>query len=93
MSLDDILRVLKDRPMESPVLPHFLTPQLKSKPVNTSAFFLAVRETNTTVLDVALEVGYEDPSYFSRAFKRSASISPSEYRHQQRLHKNGPAQQ
>ena len=40
--LDDILRVLKDRPRESPVLSHFLTPLLKGKSVNTSAFILAV---------------------------------------------------
>ena len=42
VSLDDILRALKDRPRESPVLSHFLTPLLKGKSVNTSAFFLAV---------------------------------------------------
>src|SRR6056300_1441046 len=41
LSLDDVLRVLKDRPRESPVLSHFLTPLLKGKSVNTSAFLLA----------------------------------------------------
>ena len=41
ISLDDILRVLKDRPKESPVLSHFLSPLLKGKSVNTSAFILA----------------------------------------------------
>jgi hypothetical protein len=41
IALDDILRVLKDRPKESPVPSHFLTPLLKGKSVNTSAFILA----------------------------------------------------
>ena len=33
--------MLKDRPRESPVLSHFLTPLLKGKSVNTSAFIMA----------------------------------------------------
>lgn len=45
-----------------------------------------LRETDATALEIALEVGYEDPSHFSRAFKRIAGISPREYRRQQRLH-------
>ena len=42
LSLDDILRVLKDRPRESPVMSHFLTPILKGKSANTSGFILAM---------------------------------------------------
>ena len=42
VSLDDILRVLKDRPRESPVMSHFLTRILKGKSANTSGFILAV---------------------------------------------------
>jgi hypothetical protein len=41
ISLDDILRVLKDRPKESPVMSHFLTPLLKGKSANTSGFIMA----------------------------------------------------
>jgi len=44
-----------------------------------------LRETDATALEIALEVGYEDPSHFSRAFKRMASISPREYRRRQRI--------
>ena len=40
--LDDILRVLKDRPRESPVMSHFLTRILKGKSANTSGFILAM---------------------------------------------------
>ena len=42
IAFDDILDVLKDRPEGSPVMSHFLTPLLKGKSVNTSAFILAV---------------------------------------------------
>jgi len=41
LALDDILDTLKKRPEGSPVLSHFLTPLLKGKSVNTSAFILA----------------------------------------------------
>ena len=40
-----------------------------------------LRETDASGLEIALEIGYQDPSHFSRAFKRIYSISPSEYRH------------
>ena len=52
-----------------------------------------LRETDATALEIALEVGYEDPSHFSRAFKRLAGISPREYRRQPWLYKTGPDQQ
>ncbi|MEN8801870.1 MAG: AraC family transcriptional regulator, partial [Thiogranum sp.] len=45
-----------------------------------------LRESDATALDIALEVGYEDPSHFSRAFKRIAGVSPREYRRQQHRH-------
>lgn len=32
------------------------------------------------VIDVAFEVGYEDPTHFSRAFRRSHGLSPTEFR-------------
>jgi hypothetical protein len=38
---EDIQRVLEKRPAGSPVLSHFITPLLKGKSVNTSAFLLA----------------------------------------------------
>ena len=32
--------------------------------------------------DVSIEVGYENPSYFSRQFKKYTGLTPSEYRNQ-----------
>jgi AraC-like DNA-binding protein len=37
-------------------------------------------EPNIRLLDVAISVGYTDPSNFSRAFRRFAGVSPREYR-------------
>ena len=36
--------------------------------------------TRMTAQQVAYALGYDDPSYFSRAFKRSLHLSPSDYR-------------
>lgn len=36
--------------------------------------------TSMSILDIALEVGYQDASYFSRVFRRYAKDTPSNYR-------------
>jgi AraC family transcriptional regulator len=41
-----------------------------------------LRETRMSVIDVALEVGYTDPSHFARLFRRETGLSPSQYRRQ-----------
>jgi two-component system response regulator YesN len=38
-----------------------------------------IRETRKTIQEVAYEVGYTDPSYFSKAFKKVVGISPKEF--------------
>lgn len=42
-----------------------------------------LRETNEKLAAITLEIGYNDPNYFSYLFKRKEQLSPSEYRQQQ----------
>lgn len=37
-------------------------------------------ETDHSVTEIALTLGYEDPAHFARAFRRTASMPPSHYR-------------
>ncbi len=39
-----------------------------------------LRETPCSLADISEEVGYGDPAYFSRIFKKLAGISPNQYR-------------
>ena len=39
-----------------------------------------LRETKKSVLDVALEIGYSNPSHFAQLFRRETGLSPSDYR-------------
>ncbi len=41
-------------------------------------------ETDRTITEIACSLGYEDGAAFSRVFKRSAGLSPSEYRERAR---------
>lgn len=42
-----------------------------------------LKETNRSMVDVALEVGYNDSLAFSKAFKQKYGMSPSKYRKEQ----------
>lgn len=49
-----------------------------------ASFALACRllaDPATKVIDVAMTVGYNNPQHFTRAFRRFAGVTPSEYRH------------
>jgi len=41
-----------------------------------------LRETNRSVVDVALDVGYTNPSHFAKIFKRETGLAPTDYRRQ-----------
>jgi len=41
-----------------------------------------LRETRQSIVSVALEVGYTNPSHFGQLFRRETGLSPSDYRRQ-----------
>jgi AraC family transcriptional regulator len=41
-----------------------------------------LRETKESIVSVALEVGYANPSHFAQIFRRTTGLSPSDYRRQ-----------
>ncbi len=41
-----------------------------------------LRETKRSVVDIALDVGYANPSHFARFFRRETGLAPSDYRQQ-----------
>ncbi len=56
---------------------------------NLSAFLMDLRmkracdllgETNLKLLDICLHIGYRNPHYFGKVFKRTMHMSPAEYR-------------
>lgn len=72
------------------ISPNALTKLVKSTYNKTPSSMIAERViieakrelylTNKTVEEIALELGYDDPFYFSRFFKKHTSISPAIYR-------------
>ena len=41
-----------------------------------------LRETKRSVLEIALDVGYSNPSHFAQLFRKETGLSPSDYRKQ-----------
>jgi AraC family transcriptional regulator len=41
---------------------------------------LLLRETNRSIIDVGLAVGYSSPSHFAHVFRREVGVSPTDYR-------------
>lgn len=41
-----------------------------------------LRETNDSIEEIAVQVGYPDYFYFSKVYKRATGISPAAYRRQ-----------
>jgi AraC-like DNA-binding protein len=40
-----------------------------------------LKDPNTKVADVSYQLGYSDPTHFTRAFRRIAGVNPRQYRH------------
>jgi AraC family transcriptional regulator, arabinose operon regulatory protein len=72
LSKSHFLRLFKEQTGYSPV-DYFI--HLK---VQHACTLLSV--TNQTVREISLAVGYDDPYYFSRIFKKIVGVSPSKYR-------------
>jgi len=45
-----------------------------------ATFIKLLRETNRSVIEIGLDVGYTSPSHFAQIFRREVGISPTEYR-------------
>jgi len=41
-----------------------------------------LKETNLNMKDITYKIGYMDPNYFTRVFKKSEGITPTDYRNQ-----------
>lgn len=41
---------------------------------------MMIREGKLSIKEICFEVGYNDPNYFSRVFKKTTGLSPSDYR-------------
>jgi transcriptional regulator GlxA family with amidase domain len=72
MSKYHFIRVFKETTGVSP-MKHLLS-------VRLSAAKALLRRTDLSVQEIAKEVGYENALTFSRVFKNSEDIAPSEYR-------------
>ena len=68
---------------------HFSRLFKKAAGYSPSQFFIRLRmararqllvETERSVIDVGLEVGYSSPSHFSQVFKREVGVTPTQYR-------------
>ncbi|TMB43117.1 MAG: AraC family transcriptional regulator [Deltaproteobacteria bacterium] len=51
-----------------------------------------LEETDTKILDIALDLGYSDHAHFTRAFRRWAGCAPREYRRRRRQKPAPPSQ-
>jgi len=38
-----------------------------------------LKESNRTIKEICFEIGYNDPNYFSRLFKKNVGVSPTDF--------------
>lgn len=65
---------------------HGISPMQLITKTRISAGARLLRETQTSVAEIALECGFTDHSAFTRAFRAVTSLSPSEHRRQSQGH-------
>ena len=44
-----------------------------------------LKDERCSMKEICLEVGYSDPNYFSRIFKKNFSVTPTEYREREKV--------
>lgn len=59
------------------------TPQRFSEKLRLDSAQQLLRQTNLTIAEIASEVGYPDPLYFSRRYRSAFGLAPSEARQRQ----------
>ena len=59
-----------------------ITPQDLLRKARIKRACQLLRQTDKTVAEVAYACGFSDPKYFSRSFKQSTGLSPTEYKTQ-----------
>jgi AraC-like DNA-binding protein len=59
-----------------------ITPQDLLKEARIKHACQLLRQTDKNISEVAYACGFSDPQYFSRSFKQSMGVSPSDYRDQ-----------
>lgn len=59
-----------------------VSPQHYHRNLRMDAARRLLRETKKSALEIALEVGYANPSHFAQVFRKETGLSPSDYRQQ-----------
>jgi AraC-like DNA-binding protein len=59
-----------------------ITPQDLLREARIKRACQLLRQTDKTVSEVAYSCGFSDPKYFSRCFKQTMNLSPTEYKAQ-----------
>ncbi len=89
ISLDDVSRAIN-------ISPYYFSKLFKEESGVTFIEYLTslrisqakklLSDPDVSIKDIGSAVGYQDPNYFSRIFRRAVGLSPSEYRAQNGIH-------
>jgi AraC family transcriptional activator of pobA len=85
---------LASRPVSVPARPGYLTTVVRRKTGRSLQRWITerrmaearrlLRETDLTIEDIAAKVGYRQPSFFIRHFRRDHTVTPAVWRRQTR---------
>ena len=82
--------ILDDVSKELQISPYYFSKLFKKRTGSTFIEYLTnvrmdkakelLRNTNKSMKEICLEIGYSDANYFSRTFKKNVGVTPSEYK-------------